>query len=89
MRLNGVKHTANEVKLSTREFQLISYLSKHKWKTLKKEDITKAVWGEAPNANNLVVLIKAIRAKLPVRIETVYGVGYRYQGEDYQKSNPF
>lgn len=90
MRFNPIAHTINEIHVSTKEWQIMSFFRENQGKELTKNEITAAVWGtDKPQTNVLAVLIKAIRTKLPVKIETVYGVGYRYQGEDYQKSNPF
>jgi DNA-binding response OmpR family regulator len=73
------------VELSTKEFQLLSYLAEHRNQVLRREQIYDAVWGqhEYGDLNTVTVHIKNIRKKLDPDnryIVTVWGVGYQFRG---------
>lgn len=73
------------VELSTKEFQLLSYLAEHKNQVLGREQIYDAVWGlhEYGDLNTVTVHIKNIRKKLDPDnryIVTVWGIGYQFRG---------
>ena len=69
-----------EISLSKLEFNLLVYLSKNKWQTLTKEDITEKVWGEIDLfkvSRTLDIYIWYLRKKLwSELIETVRWVWY-------------
>lgn len=77
--LNG-----KEVKLSLKEFDLLSYLCAHKNQAIKKETLLHEVWGAFSEAEiaTVAVHIRWLREKLeedpanPTLIKTVWGVGY-------------
>lgn len=68
--------------LSTKEFQILSYLKAHPNHVLTREQIYESVWGdEFGEINTVTVHIKNIRKKLGSQydfIRTVWGVGYKY-----------
>lgn len=68
--------------LSTKEFQILSFLMKHPNNVLTREQIYENVWGdEYGELNTVTVHIKNIRKKLGNQydiIKTIWGVGYRY-----------
>lgn len=68
--------------LSTKEFQILSYLMKNKNNVLTREQIYENVWNdEFGEINTVTVHIKNIRKKLGSQydfIKTVWGVGYKY-----------
>jgi DNA-binding response OmpR family regulator len=73
-----------EVQLTTREFELLTYLMRHPGQVMSREQILNAVWGfdYEPGTNVLEVYVSYLRAKLggdgePAPIETVRGAGYR------------
>lgn len=81
VKLNGVK-----VELSTREFQILTYLAEHPNKVLTREQIYDDVWGyeEYGDINTVTVHIKKLREKLDKEgtfIKTVWGAGYKFIGE--------
>lgn len=68
--------------LSTKEFQILSFLMNHPNNVLTREQIYDSVWGdEYGELNTVTVHIKNIRKKIGVEydfIKTVWGVGYKY-----------
>lgn len=73
--------------LNTKEFELLVLLVKNKGKTMHKDYIFAQIWGmeSESEAQTLTVHIKMLRKKIeedprkPQRIQTVWGVGYRYE----------
>lgn len=75
-----VKEGDSPIELTTKEFELISYLLHNQGLALHREQILSAVWGEDYIGSDRAVddLVKRIRKKLPkFPLETVYGFGYR------------
>jgi two-component system, OmpR family, lantibiotic biosynthesis response regulator NisR/SpaR len=73
--------------LSTKEFQILSFLMKHPNNVLTREQIYENIWGdEYGEFNTITVHIKNIRNKLGKDhdfIKTIWGVGYKYiEGEN-------
>ncbi|RJQ31603.1 MAG: DNA-binding response regulator [Peptococcaceae bacterium] len=68
--------------LSTKEFQILSFLKAHPNNVLTREQIYENVWGdEYGEINTVTVHIKNIRKKLGSQydfIKTIWGVGYKY-----------
>ncbi len=81
VRKNGVV-----VDMTSKEFDLLLLLMENKGKTLGKEYIFNQVWGSESfsEQQTLTVHIKWLRQKIednpgkPQRIQTVWGVGYKY-----------
>ncbi|MEG0365986.1 MAG: response regulator transcription factor [Coprobacillus sp.] len=77
-----------ELSLSLKEFDLLLLLMKHRNKTLSKEYLFTSIWGAYSQSelSTLTVHINTLRdkievnAKHPLRLKTVWGVGYRYEG---------
>jgi DNA-binding response OmpR family regulator len=78
------------VRLSTTEFDLLTYLMTHAGHVLSREQILRAVWGydHDPGTNVVDVYIGYLRRKLIRRestsrgpIVTVRSVGYRFEPE--------
>jgi DNA-binding response OmpR family regulator len=83
-RTRKVERAGNEVRLTSREFELLAYLMRHPDQVLSRSQILNAVWGYDydPGTNVLEVYIGYLRRKLlspdgAVPIETVRAVGYR------------
>jgi len=83
-RTREVKRAGENVRLTTREFELLAYLMRHPNQVLSRSQILNAVWGYDydPGTNVLEVYVGYLRRKLesadgPVPIETVRAVGYR------------
>lgn len=81
-----VSHSQNEVELTRKEFDLLSYLLLHKNRVLTRMQLSEHIWGSFADddydSNYIDVHIKNIRKKLgafgPVEwLETVRGVGYK------------
>ncbi|MCI8860099.1 MAG: response regulator transcription factor [Lachnospiraceae bacterium] len=85
-----VYEAGQEIVLTTKEFDLLLYFMENKGKVLKKEELFHKIWGfdSESEPQTLTVHIKWLREKLekdpknPKRILTVWGVGYRYIGEN-------
>lgn len=77
----------NEVELNIKEYELLLLLVENPGKTLHKDYIFGQIWGMDSDSENqtLTVHIKMLRKKIednpkePKRIQTVWGVGYRYE----------
>lgn len=68
--------------LSTKEFQILSFLMKHPNNVLTREQIYENIWGdEYGELNTVTVHIKNLRNKLGKDhdfIKTIWGVGYKF-----------
>lgn len=77
--VNGKK-----LEFSTKEFQVLYYLTKHPNQVLTKKQIYESVWKmEDGDLNTVTVHIKNIRKKLGLGlgselIKTIWGIGYKY-----------
>ncbi|SDH83714.1 response regulator transcription factor [Desulfosporosinus hippei] len=71
-----------KIELSTKEFQILSFLMHHPNNVLTREQIYENVWaGEYGEINTVTVHIKNIRKKLGSKydfIKTIWGIGYKY-----------
>lgn len=75
------------VDLNVKEYELLFLLAENSGKTLNKDYIFDKIWGADSFSENqtLTVHIKRIRDKIeedpknPIRIKTVWGVGYKYE----------
>ena len=91
IRINKVSRCVfkNDVRLdlTAKEFDLLLLLAENKGKTLTKEYLFNQIWGSDSfsEQQTLTVHIKWLRQKIeddpkkPKRIQTVWGVGYRYE----------
>lgn len=76
-----------EIPVTAKELDLLLYLMENKGKVLPKEELFNKIWGFDSNSEpqTLTVHIKWLREKLesnpkkPKRIQTVWGVGYRFE----------
>ncbi len=74
-----------ELSLTVREFDLLYYLMSHPGVALRRADLLSAVWGWTfGDQSTVTVHVRRLREKIehdpanPQRIQTVWGVGYRY-----------
>jgi DNA-binding response OmpR family regulator len=81
-RLDGV-----ELALTTREFDLLAFFLTHRGTAFNRAQLLERVWGwEFGDQSTVTVHVRRLREKIevdaarPVRIATVWGVGYRYDG---------
>jgi DNA-binding response OmpR family regulator len=76
------------IALAPREFDLLALLMRHRGAVMSRDLLLARVWGEdyVGDARTVDVHIRWLRQKLeqdpsqPVRIQTVRGVGYRFEG---------
>lgn len=76
-----------EVELNAKEYELLLLFAENPGRTLHKEYLFDHIWGLESFSENqtLTVHIKMLRSKIeddprePKRIQTVWGVGYRYE----------
>lgn len=81
---NGV-----EVRLTGKEFEILMLLAKNRGRVFSKEQIYDAVWNNEYvfDERNMTAYINKIRRKIepdpahPKYILTVWGVGYKFNGE--------
>ncbi|MBR2712559.1 MAG: response regulator transcription factor [Bacilli bacterium] len=74
-----VKKNEDIIDLTTLEFDLLVFLINNKGKSLNREDILNAVWGADYFGSDRVVddLIRRLRKKVDIDLNTIYGYGYR------------
>ena len=85
-----VDDSGKNIQLTAKEFDLLHFLFCHKGQVFTKEQIYENVWGydNAPDASNLSSFIRKLRLKIephpdnPRYIITVWGVGYKFSGEE-------
>jgi DNA-binding response OmpR family regulator len=75
------------VALTAREFELLAFLVRHPRQAFRREEILDHVWGyRYGDTSTVTVHVRRLREKIepdpaePVRIATVWGVGYRWEG---------
>ncbi len=89
-RARTVRLGTQELDLTQREFDLLAFLAEHPGQVFKREQLMDRVWQFAfyTDTTTVTVHIRRLRAKLepdpsrPRWIETVWGVGYRFRGEE-------
>lgn len=73
------------IELTQKEFQLLQYLMEHPSQILTRDQVLNQLWeiGAEPNSNVVAAQMRLLRRKLAkygcdYLIETVYGMGYRF-----------
>lgn len=86
--LNPGEPTEQPIELTQKEFQLLQYLMEHHNQILTRDQVLNQLWeiGAEPNSNVVAAQIRLLRRKLAKYgcddlIETVYGMGYRFNAE--------
>lgn len=75
------------VALTAREFELLEFLASHPRQIFTRDQLFERFWGDIGDRHTLTVHISRLREKIeedpsnPVHILTVWGVGYRFEGE--------
>ena len=84
-----VRRDGSPVRLSTTEFELLTYLMRNAGRVLSREQILRAVWGYDydPGTNVVDVYVGYLRRKLrsgdgDAPISTIRSVGYRFDATD-------
>ncbi len=74
-----------ELSLTTREFDLLTFLMTNPGQAFSREELLERVWGwDFGDHSTVTVHVRRLREKVesdsahPVRIATVWGIGYRY-----------
>ena len=75
------------IRLTAREFDLLAFLARHPRRVFSRRQLMDAVWGyeAAIDTGTVTVHVRRLREKIeldpasPRRIETVWGVGYRFR----------
>ena len=76
------------VQLTAKEFDLLFFLASHPRRVFSRDQLMTRVWGYATalDTGTVTVHIRRLRSKIevdpsrPARLETVWGVGYRFAG---------
>ncbi len=75
------------VELTAREFDLLAFLARRRDQVFTRAELLERVWGwDFGDQSTVTVHVRRLREKIeadptaPVRIATVWGVGYRYDG---------
>jgi DNA-binding response OmpR family regulator len=75
------------IALTAREFELLAFLVRHPRRAFRRDEILDGVWGyRYGDTSTVTVHVRRLREKVepdpaePVRIATVWGVGYRWEG---------
>lgn len=89
--LKGYNVTINNepVSLAAKEFELLTFLATHSGQVFTKEQLFNNVWGfdDYGDINTVTVHIRRLREKIeqnpsePIYILTVWGVGYKFEGD--------
>jgi DNA-binding response OmpR family regulator len=75
------------VYLTAKEYELLLFLAEHPRQVFTREQLFARIWGDFGDLHTVTVHIARIREKLeadpakPALIATVWGVGYRFEGE--------
>jgi DNA-binding response OmpR family regulator len=74
-----------DASLTSREFDLLTFVMSHPGKALRREELMRQVWGwEFGDQSTVTVHVRRVREKIeadpanPSRLVTVWGVGYRW-----------
>ena len=75
-----------DVALTQREFDLLLFFARHPGRVFSRDQLMDAVWQYSfyTDTTTVTVHVRRLRSKLeddparPVRIQTVWGVGYRF-----------
>lgn len=75
--------TEQHIELTQKEFLLLRYLMEHPYQILTRDQVLNQLWefGSEPSSNVVAAQMRLLRRKLgpyETLIETVYGMGYRF-----------
>lgn len=81
-----IKYKGSNIELTPKEFSLLWHLAQNPKKVFRRENLLKAVWGYDyfGDVRTVDTHIKSLRKKLgeaAEAIETVWGVGYKFEAE--------
>jgi DNA-binding response OmpR family regulator len=83
-----VRKDGDELRLTAKEFDLLWFLASHPRRVFSRDQLMDRVWGysAALDTGTVTVHVRRLREKIeddasrPNRLETVWGVGYRFNG---------
>ncbi|AKA08085.1 response regulator transcription factor [Streptomyces noursei] len=88
-------HHGRELALTLREFDLLCYFLRHPGQVCGRERLMQEVWGwEFGDLSTVTVHVRRLRAKIeddparPRLIQTVWGVGYRFDARPEDATHP-
>jgi DNA-binding response OmpR family regulator len=77
------------LELTVREFDLLAFLAAHPGRAFTRAELLDQVWGwSVGDLSTITVYVRRLREKVerqptvPVQLQTVWGVGYRWEAED-------
>ena len=83
--VQSVQETAQTIQLTIKEFQLLEHFMKHPQQIINRNQLMNGLWGvqAEPTSNVVAAQMRLLRRKLAEYIceeviETVYGLGYRF-----------
>ncbi len=83
-----------ELALTAREFDLLAWLVTHPGRAVSRDELMREVWDwEFGDASTVTVHVRRLREKIeadpsnPVRLVTVFGVGYRWDADRGRESS--
>ena len=86
VRAHEVRLHGRSVPVTAREFELLAYLMRHPRRVFRREELLEAVWGYTyGDTSTVTVHVRRLREKIeadpshPDYIQTVWGVGYRFE----------
>ena len=89
-RAREVRVAGAAIALTAREYDLLQFLASHPRQAFTRDQLFERFWGEFGDRHSLTVHIGRIREKIeadpanPRYIATVWGVGYRFEGQQYE-----
>ena len=89
LRKRVLRRDGHEVRLTTHEAAVLSYLIDHKGRAVPREELLEKVWGYSPTMQTRTVdnHIARLRKKLesdvenPIHVVTIHGLGYRFESK--------
>jgi len=87
LRAHEVRVGGEPVAMTAREFELLQLLAEHPRQVFTREQLFERLWGEYGDRHTVTVHVGRLREKIeadpshPDYIVTVWGVGYRFEGE--------
>ncbi|WP_162164067.1 response regulator transcription factor [Acholeplasma hippikon] len=75
-----IRHNDQQIELTNKEFEMLLVFLKNKQQPIERKLLLETIWGKNYVGSDRVVddLLRRLRSKMPLlRIETIYGYGYR------------
>lgn len=88
-----LKRGGEKIPLSTKEYEVLEYFTKHEGETLGPEKIYNDVWkAQFGDITAVAVYVQRLRKKIeenpskPVYLKTIFGMGYRFERGESQET---